>query len=233
MTEATLKAEKNALTQDEPWTLQETSQLKNQDHKQDFNPSEPYRGIEEPDIEVDLAETSFPVTEGQVVKVLNPNKNPVQILYKVKEEAFEVQGWELTVPLEDFPRLPQEIGRRFMQLYCASQDGTLAPEDEKALERVSEQMDYRDFAAKRLVPRRLEATMVRTEPVVLIEFLDDKHTKLPQELAMKLEVLKPGDRFAAYFDLDGDGKVLDIHHIDLLPTLDSLGAQSDFDTFDS
>lgn len=231
MTESTLNAGENAQTKEEPWTLWESGIVEPQEHTQDFNPSEPYRGIEEPDIEVEFTDTSFPVTEGKFVKVLTPNENPIQILYKVREEAFEVQGWRLTVPLQDFPRLPREIGRRFLQLYCASQDGSLTPEDEKALEHVSEQMDYRDFAANRLLPRRLEATLVRTEPVVLIEFLDDKPTKLPRELAMKLEVLKPGDRFAAYFDLDGDGHVLDIRHVDLLPSLDSLGEKSVFDTF--
>ncbi|MEX2607932.1 MAG: hypothetical protein WD708_11350 [Kiritimatiellia bacterium] len=229
--DATLNAESRTQHQEDPWTLRESGWQEDKMHDRDFNPAAPYHGVEEPDIEFEFAASNFPVTEGQFVKVLNPNTNPVRILYKVKEEVFEVEGWGLTVPLEDFPKLPKEIGRRFLQLYCSSQDGTLSRDDEDALALVSQQIDYRGFAASRLIPRRLEATLVRTEPVAFLEFLDDKREKLPRELTEKLEVLKPGDRFAAYFQLNGDGKVLDIRHVDLLPRLETVDPETVFDSF--
>ena len=233
MMDTTLNTEERDQTQDDPWTLKASGVVSPKELTKDYDPSEPYQGIEEPDIEFEFSETSFPVTEDNVVKVMDPAENPIQVVYKVKEELFEVKGWDLAIPLEDFSRIPKEIGRRFLQLYCASQDGSLSTEDEYALSRISDQMDYRGFAATRLVPRRLEATLIRTEPVTLIELLDDRSVKLPTRLAEKLGVLKSGDRFAAYFDLDGDGNVLDVRNVDLLPPLEDLNLEAAFDPFET
>jgi hypothetical protein len=172
------------------------------------------------EFQIDYAVTSFPV-EGEVsVHVADPKNEPIRLGYSDAEGTLEVIGWGMVVPLEKADELPRQIGRRFLELYSKAVTGALGEEDRKWLGTVSEQMDYHSFAASRKLPRYREATLVRKEPVLLVQFLEDRNVKLDSSLASKLTAIDDGERFSAWFTIKGNGEISDFNHVLRLPTLE-------------
>jgi len=165
------------------------------------------------EVEIDYAVTSFPV-EGQIsVRVADPKNEPIRLGYTDDAGTLEVIGWGLTVPLEKADDLPRQIGRRFLELYSKAVTGSLRDEERQWLRKVSEQMDYHSFAASRKLPRYREATLTRKNPVLLIQFLEDRNIRLDSRLASKLTAIDAGERFSAWFTIDGMGKISDFNHV--------------------
>lgn len=178
--------------------------------------------LREFDFEIDYDFTTFPV-EGEVsVHVADPRRSPIRLGYHSEAGTLEVIDWGLTVQLEDSTELPRLIGRRFLELYSKAVTGYLHEEEREWLRKISEQMDYHAFAAARKLPRYREATLVRKEPTLLVQFIEDKNIKLDLQLASKLVAVEPGERFGAWFRLGGDGEVIDFEHVLLLPGLDEM-----------
>ncbi len=172
------------------------------------------------EFEIDYAVTSFPV-EGEIsVHVADPKNQPIRLGYSDADGTLEVIGWGMAVPLENATELPRQIGRRFLELYSKAVTGSLREEDRKWLKTVSEQMDYHSFAASRKLPRYREATLIRKEPVVLVQFLENRNIKLDSNLTSKLTAIDSGDRFSAWFTIDGTGKISDFNHVLRLPSLE-------------
>lgn len=224
MTTATLDFRKTARPVIPEWDMLSTTSSEIDRPERVADPGMVYETQKAYDIEVEYSQPSFPV-EGDAVRVfvMDPVQNPIRLGYRDDEGHLEVVDWGLRVPLKEYRRLPQEIGRRFLGLYSGAISQSLDTDDLSALEKVSEQMDYRRFAASRILPRRLEATLVRKEPHMLIQFIDESNVKLNPALAQRLDVLQPGDRFSAWFKLDSENRVQDIQHITLLPA-ESLAA---------
>jgi hypothetical protein len=174
------------------------------------------------DIEVDYGHTRFPIEGDLSVHVVDPQHAPIRLGYSDENGTLEVIGWGLTVPIEESGDLPRRIGRRFLELYSKAVTGTLHPEERDWLRTISDQMDYHAFAAGRKLPRYREATLVRKSPVLLVQFIEDRNVKLDSALAAKLWSLDEGDRFGAWFTLDGNGNITDLNHIILLPPLDNV-----------
>ena len=172
------------------------------------------------EFEIDYAVTSFPVEGNISVHVADPKHAPIRLGYSDAEGLLEVVGWGMTVPLEKADELPRQIGRRFLELYSKAVTGSLREEDRKWLRTVSEQMDYHAFAASRKLPRYREATLVRKAPVLLVQFLEDRNIKLDKSLASKLTAIDDGERFAAWFTLEGNGDIVDFNHVLRLPSLE-------------
>lgn len=169
---------------------------------------------------IDYAVTSFPV-EGEIsVHVADPKNAPICLGYSDADGSLEVVGWGISVPLEKAGELPRQIGRRFLELYSKAVTGSLRDDDRKWLRTVSEQMDYHSFAASRKLPRYREATLVRKDPVLLVQFLEDRNIKLNRSLAPKLTAIDDGERFAAWFTIDGRGEIVDFNHVLRLPGLE-------------
>jgi hypothetical protein len=170
--------------------------------------------------EIDYAVTRFPV-EGEIsVHVADPKNAPIRLGYSDTEGVLEVIGWGISVPLEKADELPRQIGRRFLELYSKAVTGSLRDVDRKWLRAVSEQMDYHSFAASRKLPRYREATLIRKEPVLLVQFLQDKNIKLNKCLAPKLTAIDDGERFAAWYSIDGNGEIVDFNHVLRLPSIE-------------
>lgn len=188
-------------------------------------PGPDFSFLQEFDCEIDYDFTSFPV-EGEVaVHVADPKHSPIRLGYRSGAETMEVIDWGLTVPLEQIGDLPRLIGRRFLDLYSKAVTGSLHEEEREWLRKVSDQMDYHAFAAARKLPRYREATLVRKSPSLRLQFIDDRDVTLDPHLAPKLIAVEPGDRFGAWFKLDGNGKVTDIEHVLFLPALEDVLGQ--------
>ena len=171
-------------------------------------------------IEIDYAVSSFSV-EGEIsVHVADPKNGPIRLGYSDAEDTLEVIGWGISVPLDKTDELPRQIGRRFLELYSKAVTGSLREEDRQWLKTVSEQMDYNSFAASRKLPRYREATLIRKEPVLLVQFLGDRNIKLDNNLTPKLTAIDSGERFSAWFTIDGTGKISDFNHVLRLPSLE-------------
>jgi hypothetical protein len=168
---------------------------------------------------IDYSVTSFPVEGDISVHVADPQHEPIRLGYSDTDGTLEVIGWGLALPLEKAHELPRAIGRRFLDLYSKAVTGALREEDRIWLRTVSEQMDYHSFAASRKLPRYREATLVRKEPVLLVQFLEDRNIKLDKSLTSKLTAIDDGERFSAWFKIDGHGVITDFEHVLRLPAL--------------
>ena len=135
---------------------------------------------------------------------------------------MEVIDWGLKISLEQSGDLPRLIGRRFLELYSKAVTDNLHSEERDWLKSISKQMDYHSFAAARKLPRYREATLIRKTPALLVQFLAEQNVRLDSALVTKLYALEEGDRFGAWFTLDGDGNIADFQHILLLPPLHEL-----------
>jgi len=177
---------------------------------------------EEFDIEVDYGQTRFPVEGDVAVHVADPINAPVRLGYRDATGTLEVIDWGLEIPLEQSGDLPRLIGRRFLELYSKAVTGYLHDEERDWLKTISKQMDYHSFAAARKLPRYREATLIRKAPALLLQFLEEKNVRLDTALVSKLHTLNEGDRFGAWFTLDGNGTIVDFQHVLLLPTVSDL-----------
>ncbi len=171
-------------------------------------------------LQVDYSHTCFPVEGNISVHVADPDKSPIRLGYSETEGTLEVIGWGMKLPLEKAQELPREIGRRFLELYSKAVTGCLRDEERKWLRSISEQMDYHAFAASRKLPRYREATLIRKEPVLLVQFLEDRNVKLDISLASKLTAVNCGERFAAWFTMNENGAISDLNHVLRLPPLE-------------
>lgn len=171
-------------------------------------------------IQIDYAVACFPVEGDISVHVADPKNAPIRLGYSDEEGLLEVVGWGMSVPLERADELPRQIGRRFLELYSKAVTGSLRDEDRKWLRTISEQMDYHGFAAKRKLPRYREGTLIRKTPVLLVQFLEDRNVRLEAGLASKLCAIDEGERFGAWFSMNGNGEIVDLNHVLRLPSLE-------------
>jgi hypothetical protein len=178
--------------------------------------------LREFDFEIDYDYTTFPVEGDVSVHVADPKRSPIRLGYHSEAGTLDVIDWGLTVKLEESTELPRLIGRRFLELYSKAVTGYLHEEEREWLRKISEQMDYHAFAAARKLPRYREATLVRKEPVLLVQFIEDRNIKLDPRLTSKLVAVEPGERFGAWFRLGDDGEVVDFEHVLFLPGLDEM-----------
>ncbi|MFP4166641.1 MAG: hypothetical protein ACLFUF_05680 [Opitutales bacterium] len=172
------------------------------------------------EFEIDYAHTRFPVEGDVFVRVADPVNAPIRLGYSDKDGTLEVLGWGVSVPLDQAADLPRQIGRRFLELYSKAVTGVLRDDERQWLRAVSEQIDYHDFAANRKLPRYREATLIRRTPVLLVQFLDDRNVRLDASLTRKLCAIDDGERFGAWFTIDGNGVIADLNHVLRLPSLE-------------
>jgi hypothetical protein len=165
-------------------------------------------------IRIDYPTTVFPL-EGD--KKLHTRKR-LQLAYVDNTSTVEIVGWGISVNLEQATDLPFRIARRFVELFDRTQAGeTLSEHDEACFRTICEQIDYRRFCADRDLPRYEEALLVRKNPP-LLRFLPDKNIRLRPEIARKLDLLRDGDAFGAYFSRDDHGEITNIEHIRIVPS---------------
>ena len=134
--------------------------------------------------------------------------------------TFEVEHWDIRLPIADVADVPRQICRRFLELFSKTERQTASLDEQRAWLRILDQVDYRQFYADRAAPRYEEATLIRKTPICLVEWPDGQRERLPSAAAFALYPLNDGDRFSVFVIFDRHIKLLWIDRVVLVVALD-------------
>lgn len=186
-----------------------------------------FQSVKEFDIEIDYHPGRIPMEGDLYLQLTDAKSDPLRLGYSDDAATVEIIGWGLTVPSEDRADLPLYIGRRFLELYSASINGTLDEQSEACLDVASRQVNYRAYLASRVLPRYREATLVRRQSALFLQFIDATNVKLDIALSPSLRLLRDGDRFGAWFTTTPKGEIKAIQNPVLLSSGEMIFEQAD------
>lgn len=164
----------------------------------------------------EFAQRLIPIEGGrQCIRLLKPLTLVVQ-----DESTFVVRDWGIELPYVDLPRLPREVGRRFLFLLNAAQNCSLAENDEADWLRVSDYIDFRQFSVDRSSPRYQEGILRSSKETIIVEWHDGTRETLLRPAARSLSEVNVGERFSAFVKLGKNNETLHIERVLILGRAD-------------
>jgi hypothetical protein len=159
--------------------------------------------------------TVLPIEGGRVL--LRLTQNPIVEVDPTTREC-EALGWDIRIPCDNVENLPEEMARRFLDLFSKADAGRLTRDDQASWLKILDHVDFGAFSVDRAAPHYLEGTLVRLEPLCIIEWHDGERQRIDRGVARALSALRIGDQFGAYVKLGKDNSVRSIERIVLLAT---------------
>lgn len=133
-----------------------------------------------------------------------------------KTMRFEVEGWNIQLPVEAAADVPRQIARRFSELFSKADARILSDAEEQDWLRVLDQVDFTQFSIDRSAPHYVEGILLRHTPVCRVEWHDGETTNLESGAAMALHWMEPNQRFGAFAKLDRDNVVKSLERVTLI-----------------
>lgn len=153
----------------------------------------------------------LPVESGRLLLRLN---HFPQLEVDPDAMEFEVVDWGVRMPCAEAEKLPKAMARRFLYLFGKADEQSLSEEEENAWIRILDRVDFQRFCTDRAAPHYVEGTLVRLDPVCLVNWHDGERQKIPPRVAESLAAcLEPGDKFGAYVKFGRDDAVTSIERI--------------------
>lgn len=130
----------------------------------------------------------------------------------------DVLGWGIRMSCDSVHNLPNEMARRFLDLFSKADTGRLNETEQQCWMEILDQVDFQAFCIDRAAPHYVEGKLVRLTPVCIVEWHDGERQQINDEVARSLSCLRPDDEFGAYVKLGKENTVRSIERIVILAT---------------
>jgi hypothetical protein len=150
-------------------------------------------------------------------------RNTLNLAVDPQTMQFEVEGWNIHLPVDQAADVPRQIARRFVELFSKADAGILSDKEEQDWLRVLDEVDFAQFSIDRSAPHYLEGTLLRHTPVCRVEWHDGETTNLEPEVAMALHWMEPNQRFGAFAKLGKDNVVKSLERVTLIFEPEQIG----------
>lgn len=130
--------------------------------------------------------------------------------------TFDVEGWNIQLPVDQVADVPRYIARRFVELFSKADARILSVGDAQDWLRILEEVDFAQFSIDRSAPHYVEGTLLRHTPVCRVEWHDGEISNLEGEAAMALHWMEPNQRFGAFVRLGKGNVVKSIERVTLV-----------------
>lgn len=160
-----------------------------------------------------FAQRVIPLDSGSLLLRL---RRPLTLAVNPATMHFEVEGWNIQLPVEEVPDVPRQIARRFIELFSKADARILSDAEETDWLRIVDEVDFTQFSIDRSAPHYVEGTLLRHTPVCRVEWHDGEVTNLAPEVAMALHWMEPDQRFGAFAKLGKDNVIKSLERVTLV-----------------
>jgi len=127
--------------------------------------------------------------------------------------TFAVEGWNISLPLDQIADLSRQICRKFVTLWGKAQRRCLSVGEHDEWLGVLDKVDYTEFSIERSEARVYEGLLLRKRPILHVEWSDGERVKLPQRFAGELEIVDPGELFTARVRLGRNEQIQSLENV--------------------